>query len=165
VVHIRPLLPGDWPRVSEIYAAGVATGNATFETSVPSWDAWDDAHLASCRVVAEASGQVGGWAALSPASGRCVYAGVAEVSVYVDPAFGGAGMGTELLRALVAASELDGIWTLQAGIFPENGASIRVHEKCGFRILGTQLRLGKMENGAWRDVVLMERRSLTVGVE
>lgn len=165
MVHIRPLEPHDWPRVSQIYAAGIATGNATFETAVPSWEEWDAAHLASCRIVVESGGLVGGWGALSTVSGRCVYAGVAETSVYVDPANAGSGMGTALLRALVTKSEADGIWTLKAGIFPENEASIRIHEKCGFRTLGTQKGLGRMQDRGWRDMLLMERRSETVGVE
>jgi len=162
MIQLRPMQAGDWPAVSRIYAAGIATGHATFETDVPSWEVWDQSHLPEARLVAESAGEVRGWAALTPVSGRCVYAGVGEVSVYVDPAFGGAGLGTRLLAALVAASEAAGLWTLQAGIFPENRASIRIHEKCGFRVLGTRERLGQM-NGVWRDVTVMERRSDVVG--
>ena len=160
-VTLRAMEADDWPTVARIYAAGIGTGHATFEQSVPSWAEWDADHLPTCRFVAETRGRVHGWAALSPASGRCVYAGVAEVSVYVDPDAGGQGLGTELLRRLVEASEAEGIWTLQAGIFPENRASLRVHEKCGFRVVGVRERLGRL-NGAWRDVTFLERRSPVV---
>ena len=159
---LRPMSSDDWTHVARIYAAGIATGNATFEGTVPTTEDWDDAHLSQCRWVAEAD-HVVGWAALSPVSGRCVYAGVAEVSVYVDPAASGAGIGTDLLRRLVDSSEEIGIWTLQAGVFRENVASIRLHEKCGFRVIGHQERLGRMPDGTWRDVVLLERRSKKVG--
>ena len=153
----------DWTAVSQIYAEGLATGNATFETAVPSWAAWDQNHLASCRLVARNQDNlVVGWAALTAVSGRCVYAGVAEVSVYVAVAARGQGVGMCLLQALVAASEAEGIWTLQAGIFAENVASVKLHEQCGFRIVGQRERLGQL-NGRWRDVLLLERRSQTVG--
>ncbi len=155
---IRPMRREDWPEVARIYREGIATGDATFETEVPDWDRWDESHLEECRFVAELDGETVGWAALSPASGRCVYAGVAEVSVYVGEDARGRGLGTRLLEALVSASEEAGIWTLQAGIFPENEASIAVHERCGFRVVGVRERLGEMD-GRWRDVVLMERRS------
>jgi phosphinothricin acetyltransferase len=161
---LRPLLAADWPRVREIYEEGIATGDATFETEPPSWEDWDAKHIDSCRIVAEVDGSVLGWAALWPASDRCVYGGVAEVSVYVGSRAQGRGLGTKLLEALVTESEEAGYWTLQAGIFPENRSSVRIHEKCGFRILGTRERLGKMGN-AWRDVLLMERRSTSVGTE
>ncbi|MGD2122813.1 MAG: GNAT family N-acetyltransferase [Gemmatimonadota bacterium] len=162
--RIRPLLAVDWPRVREIYEEGIATGDATFETEAPSWEEWDAKHIGSCRIVAEVDGLVQGWAALWPASDRCVYGGVAEVSVYVGSQAQGRGLGTVLLRSLVEESERAGYWTLQAGIFPENRSSVRIHEKCGFRILGTRERLGKM-GGSWRDVLLMERRSAAVGIE
>lgn len=161
---IRPLLPGDWQAVRAIYEEGIATGHATFETASPSWEEWDAKHVEECRLVAEVAGYVVGWAALWPASDRCVYGGVAEVSVYLGSEARGRGLGTRLLTALVAASEAKGYWTLQAGIFPENGSSLRVHEKCGFRTIGYREKLGKMR-GTWRDVVLMERRSATVGVD
>jgi L-amino acid N-acyltransferase YncA len=153
----------DWPAVAQILREGIATGNATFETTVPEWEEWDRAHLRDCRLVARAGDRIVGWAALSPVSNRCVYGGVAEVSVYVAARAWGQGIGTLLLRALVEASEGAGIWTLQAGIFPENVASIRLHEACGFRKVGIRERLGQMD-GVWRDVVLLERRSHTVGV-
>jgi phosphinothricin acetyltransferase len=160
---VEGIKAGDWDAVRAIYQEGIATGNATFETSVPAWEAWDAAHLRDCRFVARQDGRVVGWAALSPASGRCVYAGVAEVSIYVAASARGKGVGKALLRALVDASERQGIWTLQAGIFPENEASIGLHEVCGFRVVGRRERLGQLD-GLWRDVVLMERRSEVVGV-
>lgn len=161
---IRPLSPEDWERVRAIYEDGIATGNATFETESPDWNEWDAKHIAECRLVAEVGGRIVGWAALWPASDRCVYGGVAEVSVYLGEEARGRGLGTELLAALVASSEDHGYWTLQAGIFPENVSSVRVHEKCGFRVLGHREKLGKMGN-QWRDVVLMERRSSSVGID
>jgi phosphinothricin acetyltransferase len=153
----------DWPEVRAIYIEGIATGDATFEKNAPEWDAWDSGHLRRCRLVARSDGGIAGWAALSAGSGRCVYGGVAEVSVYVAERARGRGIGSALLAELVAESERNGIWTLQAGIFPENEASIRAHRKAGFRVVGTRERLGAM-NGRWRDVVLMERRSGVVGV-
>jgi len=153
----------DWPAVREIYLQGIATGNATFEQSAPEWKEWDQRHLPSCRLVGRLENRIVGWAALSPVSSRCVYGGVAEVSIYVAEDARGHGVGRQLLSALVDASEQNGIWTLQAGIFPENEASIRLHEQAGFRVLGTRERLGCM-NGRWRDIVLLERRSAVVGV-
>lgn len=155
--------PQDWPRIEEIYVQGIQTGNATFETASPGWEAWDADHLPACRLVADGDGTIVGWAALSGVSDRCVYGGVAEVSVYVDDAYQGRGIGTLLLRALITASEDAGIWTLQAGIFPENAASIHIHEKLGFRRIGLRERLGKLGD-IWRDVVLLERRSDRVGL-
>jgi L-amino acid N-acyltransferase YncA len=152
-----------WEVVREIYLQGIATGNATFEKSVPDWKEWDERHLPSCRLVARSENKLLGWAALSPVSGRCVYGGVAEVSIYVAEEARGQGIGRRLLAALVDASEQNGIWTLQAGIFPENTASIHLHQKAGFRIVGTRERIGRMD-GRWRDTVLMERRSAVVGV-
>jgi len=163
-VAIRPLVAADYPRVREIYLDGIATGHATFETQAPEWEGWDGKFLKRCRVVAEADGEVVGWAALSPVSDRCVYGGVGEVAVYVDPAMRGGGVGTRLLDALVRASEEAGLWTLQAGIFPENVGSVRIHEKCGFRVIGTRERLGKMGDRG-RDVLLLERRSGKGGVD
>ena len=144
-----------------IYLEGIATGDATFEQNAPEWEHWDTGHLSAGRIVARSDGEVLGWAALSPVSGRCVYAGVAEVSVYVAGRSRGRGIGKALLSRLVSDSEAAGIWTLQAGIFPENRASIELHERAGFRIVGTRERLGCM-HGRWRDVVLMERRSAEV---
>lgn len=163
-LRFRSLLSSDWPRVKEIYEEGIATGDATFETEAPSWEGWDDNHIASCRLVAEAGGRVVGWAALWPASDRCVYGGVAEVSVYVGVETQGMGVGFRLLQELVGASEREGYWTVQAGIFPENKSSVRIHEKCGFRVIGHRERLGKMGD-RWRDVLLMERRSAIVGTD
>lgn len=152
----------DWPAVSRIYAEGIATGTATFETTVPSWETWDAGHAREARLVAARDGEVVAWAALTPVSGRCVYAGVAEVSVYVGAAARGLGIGKRILDALVEASEAAGIWTLQSGIFASNGASIALHERCGFRTVGRRERIGALR-GEWLDIVLMERRSATVG--
>ena len=160
---IEPMNPRDWPAVREIYMEGIRTGNATFEKTAPEWEKWDAGHLPSCRWVAHTGDDLLGWAALSPVSGRCVYAGVAEVSVYVAERARGQGIGLKLLTALVEASEQAGIWTLQAGIFPENVASIEMHKRCGFRIVGTREKIGCMD-GRWRDVVLMERRSTVAGI-
>jgi L-amino acid N-acyltransferase YncA len=156
-VRIRTLAPEDWPQVRQIYAEGIATGHATFERSAPSWEDWDAGHLAEHRFVATIDDAVVGWAALSPVSERCVYAGVAEVSVYVAARVRGQGVGVELLNRLVASSEASDIWTLQAGIFPENTGSLALHRRCGFRIVGTRERLGRL-NSVWRDVLLLERR-------
>jgi L-amino acid N-acyltransferase YncA len=165
---IETMKHDDWGEVRAIYLEGIATGDATFETDAPSWEKWDASHLQECRLVARSSssgsGRIIGWAALSPVSDRCVYAGVAEVSVYVGEKGRGQGTGRALLEALVEASEERGIWTLQAGVFPENRASIRLHLRCGFREVGRRERLGQ-RNGAWRDVMLLERRSRTVGVD
>ena len=147
-----------WEVVRAIYAAGIATGHATFETRAPDWEVWNAGHLKNCRLVAGRENEILGWAALSPVSGRCVYAGVAEVSVYVAAQAQGQGVGRELLKALVTSSEGEGLWTLQAGIFPENQSSLAIHKHCGFREVGHRERLGKM-NGIWRDVLLLERRS------
>ena len=157
------MAPLDWPEVRAVYLEGIATGNATFETEAPDWDHWDAAHLPTCRFVACRADAVLGFAALSPVSARKVYAGVAEVSVYVSEQARGMGAGAALLRELVAASEAAGVWMLQAGIFPENRASLRLHERCGFRVLGVRERVGCLA-GHWRDVVLLERRSTIAGV-
>jgi L-amino acid N-acyltransferase YncA len=162
-VTIEAMRIEDWPSVRAIYLEGIATGNATFEQTAPEWERWDAGHLQAARIVARSGGRVCGWAALSAVSGRCVYAGVAEVSVYVAERARGRGVGRELMARLVADSEAAGLWTLQAGIFPENTASIALHEKAGFRIVGTRERLGQM-NGRWRDVVLLERRSRLAGL-
>lgn len=141
-----------------IYEQGIAGGQATFETEAPSWEDWDRSHLEGHRLVALQDGEVIGWAALSPVSERCVYAGVAEDSVYVDASVQGRGVGRALLEELIARSERDGIWTIQTGIFPENEASLELHRRCGFRTVGIRERIGK-HHGVWRDVVFMERRS------
>jgi L-amino acid N-acyltransferase YncA len=160
-VTIRELRPDDWPAVREIYEDGIRSGDATFETEAPSWERWDAAHP-ELRLVAERDGAVAGWAALSPVSDRCCYEGVGEVSVYVAESARGSGVGRALLEALVERSERAGYWTLNAGVFPENEASIRLHEACGFREVGVRERLGRL-GGVWRDVVLLERRSAVVG--
>ena len=163
-MHVRTLQPTDWPAVKTIYEQGIATGNATFEAQAPEWETWTAAHRPDCRFVAEnEAGEVCGWAALTPVSGRCVYAGVAEVSVYVAEVCRGMGIGQMLLERLVEASEQAGLWTLQAGIFPENTGSLTLHERAGFRLIGRRERIGQM-HGQWRDTVLLERRSAAVGV-
>ena len=159
---VRAMTAADASAVLAIYAEGIATGVATFETEPPDWPTWDASHLPACRLVAEHEGRTVGWAALTPVSGRCVYRGVAEVSVYVGAAARGRGAGRRLLEELVAASEREGLWTLQAGIFEENAASIALHRACGFREVGRRERLGEL-NGVWHDVILLERRSATVG--
>lgn len=161
---IEGMTASDWPEVRAIYLEGIATGNATFETSAPTWEEWDKNHLPSCRFVARSSDGVIGWAALAPVSRRHVYRGVAEVSVYVAGRAQGAGVGRALVDALVASSEQNGIWTLQAGILAENAASLELHRRCGFREVGRRKALGKLYN-TWRDVILMERRSDVVGID
>ena len=150
--------------VKEIYELGIATGNATFQTEAPSWEIWDQEHLTKGRLIAiDENNKIVGWAALTPVSGRCVYAGVAEVSVYVHPNAQGKGIGKKLLEQLIRESEKDNLWTLQAGVFPENSSSLKIHEQCGFRKVGYREKIGKMKN-VWRDTVLLERRSKAVGV-
>lgn len=154
----------DWPDVAEIYQQGLDTGNATFQQEVPSREEWDTAHLKTCRLVAETDGETAGWAALTPVSGRCVYAGVSEVSVYVSERHRGKKVGKQLLAKLIKESEKEGIWTLQAGIFPENTPSIKIHKALGFRKVGYREKIGKM-NGQWRDTILFERRSSNTGID
>jgi L-amino acid N-acyltransferase YncA len=154
----------DWESVRSIYLGGIATGQATFETEAPVWMHWNNAHLTAPRLVAVLDKKTVGWAALSPVSTRPVYAGVAEVSVYVDEEMRGLGIGTSLLAVLVTESEKNGLWTLQASIFPENAASISLHNSCGFREVGNRKRIGKMK-GVWRDTLLFERRSKLVGTD
>ncbi|MBR2649492.1 MAG: N-acetyltransferase [Sediminibacterium sp.] len=153
-----------WDAVKVIYEEGISTGNATFQTAAPSWQEWDNSHLKTCRIIAIENNEVLGWAALTPVSSRCVYAGVAEVSVYVGANARGKNIGTKLLRELINQSEQNGIWTLQSGIFPENKASIAIHEKNGFRIIGYRERIGKMGN-VWRDNISLERRSNKIGID
>ena len=161
---IHRMSPADWDQVRRIYLEGIKTGNATFETEVPDWEKWDAGHLRQCRLVAKADEDVVGWAALSAVSSRRVYGGVAEVSVYVSGNVRGRGIGQALLESLIECSEGHGIWTLQAGILTDNVSSRQLHERCGFREIGSRERIGKL-NGTWRDVVLLERRSKKVGVE
>jgi len=152
-----------WPAVAHIYKQGIDTGFATFEKEIPSYEQWNRNHISRCRLVALRDDKVAGWAALSPVSGRCVYGGVAEVSVYVAEKARGFGLGKLLMEELITASEMEGFWTLQSGIFPENKGSIKLHEKVGFRYLGKRKRIGQLD-GVWKDNLLFERRSKTVGI-
>lgn len=160
---IQPMSEADATAVLEIYGQGIATGDATFETEVPAWEKFTSGHLPHSRLVARDGTGVLGWAMLTPVSGRCVYGGVAEVSIYVAESERGRGLGRALLEELIRQSEQNGIWTLQAGIFPQNAASIRLHKHHGFREVGRRERIGKL-NDHWRDTVLLERRSKLVGV-
>jgi L-amino acid N-acyltransferase YncA len=161
MVEVFQFAPSHWEAARAIYLEGIATGNATFETTAPTWETWDTGHLADLRVVALDESAVLGWAALSAVSDRCGYGGVAEESIYVAEAARGRGVGKQLLEDLIERSEVAGIWTIQTGVFPENEASLRLHEKAGFRVVGTRERIGQL-NGIWRDVVFLERRSQTV---
>jgi phosphinothricin acetyltransferase len=161
-ITLRRMTDEDWSAVRAIFQEGIESGHATFETRVPEWPAWDAGHLRVARVVASDGQRVVGWAALSPVSRRNVYAGVVEVSLYVGASARGQGVGKALLTRLIELSEEAGLWTLQAGIFPENLASLALHRSCGFRQVGRRERLGQV-NGVWRDVILLERRSQTVG--
>jgi L-amino acid N-acyltransferase YncA len=163
-ILINRMRPCDWERVKTIYLEGIATGQATFETGAPTWEAWDESHLSFARLVARERETILGWAALSPVSARAAYAGVAEVSVYIAKDFRGAGIGRQLLEALIVESERNGIWMLQAIMFPENQASVALHCRCGFREAGRRERIGKL-NGTWRDTLLLERRSRRVGID
>jgi phosphinothricin acetyltransferase len=156
-MRIEPLRPEDWPAVEAIFTEGIATRTATFETAAPDWKDWDASHLEAHRFAAWAPEGLVGWAALAPYSSRPCYAGVAEVSIYVAGAARARGVGRALLEALVASSRAGGLWTLQAGIFPENEASLALHRRTGFRVVGVRERLGQLD-GAWRDVVLLELR-------
>jgi L-amino acid N-acyltransferase YncA len=161
-MELRDFRSDDWPEVAQIFEQGIRTGVATFETEVPTWEAWDTTHLPEHRFVAERDGRVVGWIALAPVSSRCCYAGVAEVSAYVGEEARGQGVGAELLAALIESSERAGIWTLETGVFPENAVSLRLLQRYGFRVIGTRERIGQM-HGMWRDVVFLERRSEVVG--
>ena len=163
MISIEKMRPEHWQEVRAIYEDGIKTGNATFEVSAPEWKAWDKAHLQHCRFIAGENDKILGWAALSPVSDRCVYAGVAEVSVYVNTTARGKGLGKMLLEKLIEGSEANNLWTLQASIFPENVSSIKIHQHCGFRVIGKRERIGKI-NSIWRDTLLLERRSNKVGV-
>ena len=156
--------PTHWPEVRCIYLEGVETGLATFETSAPSWEKWDASHPPFARLIARQGDKLIAWAALSPVSNRCVYGGVAEVSIYVSKFSRQCGVGRALLNALIKESEQHGIWTLQAGMFPENAGSLALHQRCGFREVGRCERIGKL-NGTWRDTLLLERRSSVVGID
>lgn len=162
-ISIRTMTQDDWPAVRRIYAEGIATGKASFEIEVPEWPAWNAGHLASCRLVAERTGEVAGWAALMPVSTRACFGGVAEVSVYVADSARGAGVGQALLDALVTASETEGIWTLWSSIHTDNAASLALHQRCGFRMIGRRERIA-LRAGVWTDTWNMERRSAIVGV-
>ena len=153
----------DWEQVRSIYLEGLRSGNSTFETEAPSWEQWNEGHLEFARLVMRAGDEILGWAALSPVSKRSVYRGVAELTVYVTERARGKGIGRALLEALIDESERNGIWTLQASIFPENLASAKLHSRCGFREVGTRERIAKL-NGVWRDTLLLERRSDRVGI-
>lgn len=162
-IYIDAMTVADYPEVARIYKEGIMTGMATFEKEVPSWESWDSNHIKKCRLVARWNKSVVGWAALSAVSSRCVYGGVAEVSIYVGTAARGKGLGSQLLKQLITESETQGYWTLQAGVFPENEASIRMHEKAGFRILGYRERIGQLD-GIWKDNILFEKRSKNTGL-
>jgi phosphinothricin acetyltransferase len=163
-MDIRPMTAEDWPDVARIYGEGIATGFATFEKNIPNFDDWDMVHIKTCRLIASEGNEIMGWAALSPVSGRCVYGGVAEVSVYVGQNHRGKGIGKLLLQTLLENSEKEGFWTLQSGIFPENEGSIRIHTECGFRLIGKRERIGKLD-GVWKDNLIFERRSTRTGID
>ena len=163
-VIIEEMNEESWEAVQQIYNAGIATRNATFQTEAPEYEAWDQAHLKDCRLIAKIDNQIAGWAALSNVSNRCVYAGVAEVSIYIGSTFRGMRIGDQLMKQLITESEQNGIWTLQSGVFPENIASTKLHLRNGFRIQGIRERIAKMDN-VWRDTAMLERRSKVVGIE
>lgn len=156
---VREMIKEDWMRVGAIYQQGINTNKATFQTCIPDYDNWNESHLKECRYVITSDNNVIGWAALSPTSSRCVYEGVCEVSIYIDNAFKGQGVGTQLLRHMIVESEKRGIWTVQAGIMKDNESSLKLHKKCGFREIGYREKVAKDSNGNWRTVILMERRS------
>lgn len=163
-VAIRPMESSDWDAVAKIYQEGMDTNLATFQTDCPPYEDWNASHMKCCRLVAvDADGAVIGWAALPPVSSRCVYAGVAEISVYISSTQRGKGVGSALQDALAAASEKEGVWTLQSGIMADNTASIRLHEKAGYRVIGYREKIEYDHNGTWHDTVLMERRSKVAG--
>jgi L-amino acid N-acyltransferase YncA len=162
-MEIKPVQKNDYPAIAEIYLQGIATGHATFQSEAPEWEVWDKSHLSFCRLAAFEGEEMLGWTALSPVSSRCVYGGVAEVSIYVASNARGNGIGKKLLAQLIKESEENGLWTLQSGIFPENISSIKLHEDIGFRKIGYREKIGKM-NDVWRDNLIMERRSKIVGL-
>jgi phosphinothricin acetyltransferase len=158
MAEVRSMTPEDWPAVDEIYAAGIATGEATFETVPPSWEEFDAGRLRDHRLVAVEAGELVGWAALSPTSARACYAGVVEHSVYVAESARRRGVGRALMEALIAGADAAGLWTIQTSIFPENAVSVALHERVGFRVVGRRERIAKLD-GVWRDTLLLERRS------
>lgn len=163
MLTISPMQPADWPAVRRIYAEGIATGRATFDTEIPDWEAWNAGHLARPRLVARQDREVVGWAALGPVSPRPCYRGVAEVSIYVAGAAQGRGAGRMLLEALVTGSEAAGIWTLHSSIHADNSVSVRLHQRAGFRLVGRRERIARRADG-WADTIIMERRSGVVGL-
>lgn len=161
---IDEMKESDWEQVAKIYLEGINTGKATFQTEVPTFENWNNGHIASCRLVARSvENDILGWVALSPTSSRCVYAGVAEVSIYIGENYRGLGIGKNLFNSLIKSSEEEGFWTLQSGIIRENTASIELHKKCGFKLVGIREKIAKMSNGVWHDVAFMERRSNIIG--
>lgn len=162
---IDEMVSSDWKQVSKIYLEGIKTGKATFQTEVPNYEEWNNGHIKLCRVVARLGNNILGWGALSPTSSRCVYKGVAEVSIYIGENHRGKGIGKNILKSLIGLSEGNGFWTLQSGIIRENISSIKLHEKCGFREIGIREKVAKMKNGKWHDVVFMERRSTVIGID
>ena len=164
MISIRPMTATDWEKVAIIYSEGIATGMATFETQIPTYEKWDRSHLKNCRFVGLYEDNLAGWAALAPVSSRHVYRGVAEVSIYIGHDYRGLGIGKALLQHLILESEAQGFWTLQSGIFPSNQISIKLHESVGFRKIGVRERVGKL-NGVWIDNVLFERRSTVIGID
>lgn len=162
---IEEIKASDWEQVASIYLEGIRTRKATFQIEVPTWESWDAGHVKSCRLAARSEDNLLGWVALSPTSSRCCYVGVAEVSIYIGEKYKGRGVGTALLENLIKLSEEQGFWTLQSGIIRENASSIALHKKCGFREIGMREKVGRMGNGVWHDVVLMERRSKVVGID
>jgi L-amino acid N-acyltransferase YncA len=166
---IDKMKPEDWQQVRSIYLEGIGTGNSTFEADAPDWDNWNIAHLQEHRLVAKEGNTILAWTALSPVSNRCVYSGVAELSLYVATDHRGKGIGSVLLKAIIDSTEKAGLWTLQGGIFPENTSSLRLVKKHGFKEIGIREKIGKMTYGSlagtWRDVVLVERRSTVTGID
>lgn len=163
--RIEEMLPQHWNQVASIYLEGINTGKATFQSEVPTFETWNNGHVNTCRFVAIFDNKVAGWAALSPTSSRCVYSGVAEVSVYIGENYRGLGIGSRLLNELVKASEENGFWSLRSGIISENTPSIKLHKRCGFREVGITEKVAKMKSGIWHDVIIMERRSKIVGID
>jgi phosphinothricin acetyltransferase len=162
---IRPMQADDYPALQSIFQQGIDSGNATFQTVAPAWEVWDHSKLEDCRLIIQQKTKIIGWAALSGSSGHDFFYGLAEVSIYIAESAQGKGAGSQLMQALIECSEQQGYWTLTAGIFPENEASLKLHQKNGFRIIGTRERPAQMKDGRWRDVVLLERRSQIVGTQ
>ena len=163
MIELRQMFPNDWQSVKTIYESGIATGIATFETSAPNWEKWNSEHLLFGRFVATIENKIVGWTALTSVSSRCVYGGVAEISIYVSEKHKGIGIGKKLLNILILESEENNIWTLQAGIFTDNIVSLRLHESLGFRIIGYREKIGKLKD-KWKDNFLLERRSKIIGI-